>query len=385
MERSFIYLNDCLHQDTCAYLTDFLQKSSTDGTAVQDEQCPQSWSVTKHPILDRVLEEFLPRMEQETGKKLFPAYSYARLYKKGEVLKCHVDRESCEISATITLGFSGDVWPLWIADWGNDEDEGIVGENGDVFRVKNKQQISMNVGDAVIYYGCEQPHWRDSFSGDWQAQIFLHYVDQNGKFVDFKYDKREKLSHHEDGNNCQQSEEIFYWFLKDAISHGSCDAMIEKFEQVAPTKGMVGSASQEILDLNTRDVNKLDITNEIGIGATLTGIGLNANNRAWKFNITRSNQSEYLRYDESGHYRTHVDTSLDLNAEETRKLTVLAFLNDDFEGGRFYIKMSDKKIYPEQEKGTVLVFPSFIHHGVEPVKSGIRRSIVTWMVGPFFK
>jgi predicted 2-oxoglutarate/Fe(II)-dependent dioxygenase YbiX len=32
-----------------------------------------------------------------------------------------------------------------------------------------------------------------------------------------------------------------------------------------------------------------------------------------------------------------------------------------------------------------LIFPSFILHGVEPVTSGIRRSIVSWMIGPWFK
>jgi PKHD-type hydroxylase len=76
---------------------------------------------------------------------------------------------------------------------------------------------------------------------------------------------------------------------------------------------------------------------------------------------------------------------MDPKQEECRKLTVLAFLNDDFEGGRLFLQVGHEKMYPIQKAGTVLVFPSFILHGVEPVVKGIRRSIVTWMVGPWFK
>jgi PKHD-type hydroxylase len=75
----------------------------------------------------------------------------------------------------------------------------------------------------------------------------------------------------------------------------------------------------------------------------------------------------------------------DETEKETRKLTVLAFLNDDFKGGKFFLQTGHEKIYPPQKKGTVLVFPSFILHGVEDVEEGERYSVVTWMVGPWFK
>ena len=41
--------------------------------------------------------------------------------------------------------------------------------------------------------------------------------------------------------------------------------------------------------------------------------------------------------------------------------------------------------YLNKEKGTVLIFPSYMVHGVEPVTKGIRYSAVTWLVGPYFK
>jgi PKHD-type hydroxylase len=122
-----------------------------------------------------------------------------------------------------------------------------------------------------------------------------------------------------------------------------------------------------------------------GIGATLTGIGINANANYFKFQVTKANQCDFLRYDIDGHYVSHVDTFVDAEFAECRKLTVLLILNDDFEGGKFYIQDGDKKTYPPQKAGTVLIFPSFLLHGVEPVTSGIRRTIVTWLVGDWFK
>jgi PKHD-type hydroxylase len=120
------------------------------------------------------------------------------------------------------------------------------------------------------------------------------------------------------------------------------------------------------------------------IGGRLAAAGFDANNQAWKFNITHANQAEFLKYPANGRYTAHMDTFLNPNVE-CRKLTVLAFLNDDFEGGKFFIQDSHEKYYPPQSKGTVIVFPSFLPHGVEDITSGVRYSVVCWLVGPFFK
>jgi hypothetical protein len=45
----------------------------------------------------------------------------------------------------------------------------------------------------LIYRGADIPHWREVFTGDWWVQTFLHYVDANGKFTDFKFDGREQI------------------------------------------------------------------------------------------------------------------------------------------------------------------------------------------------
>lgn len=35
-------------------------------------------------------------------------------------------------------------------------------------------------------------------------------------------------------------------------------------------------------------------------------------------------------------------------------------------------------------KGTVIVFPSFVWHKINPIKKGVRYSLVSWIIGyPF--
>ena len=108
-------------------------------------------------------------MEKETGKKLLPTYAFWRMYTKFSDLKKHKDRPSCEISVTVNINNDGTPWPIYI--------EG--------------EAVELKSGEAVIYMGCELEHWREEFLGDWHAQTFLHYVDEEGKNSDWYMDKRQ--------------------------------------------------------------------------------------------------------------------------------------------------------------------------------------------------
>lgn len=381
MEQKYKYITNLVDKNTCLMLSNELRSAIKNNKAANCTQVAGSFALRDFPLFDELLEKCLPVIESHVNKKLFPTYAFARFYEKGQVLEPHDDREACEYSATITLDFYGhNPDPIFVAEIDKNGIEEIILTNGKKVKIKNKKSINIDVGDGLIYKGREIPHWRNPIENEYQSQIFLHYVDAEGEFADWKYDKREKLSHH----GTRQTD-IQYWYVPNAISDAACDSMIEKFEQLQTEKAEVGSFESARLDLNVRDVNKIPLPFDVGIGATLAGIALLANSKAWKFDVTHQNQSEYLKYDLNGHYVTHMDTGMNPENNETRKLTVLAFLNDDFEGGKLYIKSGDQIYYPPQSKGTVLIFPSFLLHGVEPITSGIRRSIVTWMVGPWFK
>lgn len=129
------------------------------------------------PLVEVLLKQCLPAIEGQTGLELEPTYSFARIYQGGEELKPHTDRPSCEISATINVACTGDIWPIWMQ-----------------YEDKDPIKCMLNPGDAVIYKGCEVTHWRRRLpEGQINVQFMLHYIDKNGPYAEYKFDKRESL------------------------------------------------------------------------------------------------------------------------------------------------------------------------------------------------
>lgn len=364
--QKYVHLTEFLDKQNCAQLTAELKKLVAQKATTQDVQCPKSEAIHGAQVFDSLLVQLLPHFETASGKRLLPTYSYARLYAPGDELKNHTDRESCEISATVTLGFEGDVWPIYM---------------GDSIDKENASEIRMGVGDAVLYRGMEKHHWREVYTeGKWQAQVFLHYVDADGPHKEWKFDKRPGLNLPK-----PEPEHFRHWIFTDILTPEACDIIVKTYDQelVEKLPPVIGTGAGAI-DTSIRNVERVMLPVYKDIGGRLAAAGLSANRRAWNFNISHANQAEFLKYPAGGRYTAHMDTFLNPE-EECRKLTVLAFLNEDFEGGRFFIQDGDERYYPPQTKGTVLVFPSFLLHGVEDITKGTRYSVVCWMVGPFFK
>lgn len=122
------------------------------------------------PVMEAMLSFIQPTVEKHYGEELIPTYSFWRTYYKGQCCPPHKDRPSCEVSVTLTLGASDDS-----CSWG--------------FFVEDKSFKTMP-GEGVIYKGCEQEHWRNDLEYDWHSQVFLHYVEKNGKNKEYAYDKR---------------------------------------------------------------------------------------------------------------------------------------------------------------------------------------------------
>ena len=140
-----------------------------------DEQIPETYSHYADVAMETLLVKLKPLMEKESGLKLNETYSYARIYKKGDVLKRHKDRYSCEVSTTLNIG--GDEWPIYLEPSGEEEKEGT--------------KVILNQGDMLVYKGCDVEHWREKFEGENCGQVFLHYNDASDeKAEQNKYDGR---------------------------------------------------------------------------------------------------------------------------------------------------------------------------------------------------
>lgn len=120
------------------------------------------------PLTESLLVNKLELVENITGKKLYPTYSYYRLYTHNDILASHKDRKACEYSVTLCIEQKGGEWNILM----------------DNVAVKDKP------GQAIVYKGCEAEHERKPFEGDYSINLFLHYVDQDGPNKDFKFDLR---------------------------------------------------------------------------------------------------------------------------------------------------------------------------------------------------
>lgn len=122
-----------------------------------------------------------------------------------------------------------------------------------------------------------------------------------------------------------------------------------------------------------------------------------------------TNEIQYTEYQKGEYYDWHIDdnigrcmindrvlTSADnhgesiaiLNGEYIRKLSFSIQLSDpeDYEGGELEFKVGkEESFFAPNKKGTVIIFDSRTLHRVREVKSGVRKSLVGWVVGPRWK
>ena len=153
------------------FKTNYLKKDSIDFGTWNDAQVPGTFSIYASIENEVFLIELKNIMEKITNKKLYPTYSYSRVYEKGDELKKHIDRFSCEISTTLYLG--GDPWPIYIKN-----------ENTDV-------EVNLEEGDMLVYKGNILEHWRNKFQGELCGQVFLHYNSVDTENAEYnKFDTR---------------------------------------------------------------------------------------------------------------------------------------------------------------------------------------------------
>jgi len=157
---NFLFKYLLLKEQVCSTLnqTGYAVPGTWDFGIFGDNQVPNAYATYGDIAFETLLTELLPIMEKATGFKLIPTYAYSRLYREGNELPTHKDRDACDISTTLFLG--GNEWPIYF----------II--NG------KKKYMNMKPGDMVAYKGTELLHGRDKFIGAQDitcGQVFLHY------------------------------------------------------------------------------------------------------------------------------------------------------------------------------------------------------------------
>lgn len=400
--NKYIYLTNVVNREDCEQLTNYMFKLYDEGRLVKDDQCPLSDAIYGDPIFDELLEKLAAPLSAQLGVDMDPAYTYARIYRPGEVLVRHKDRPSCEISGTMTLGFDpgSGIWPIYFGK--NDDD--VVGT-----------PIDINVGDMVMYHGNDLNHWRPAYKGNWQVQVFFHYVDKNGQHADWKWDKRKKIGLNANSNEAREQrfdmeskvihkgvmirtcDDIF----PGAVTYHSgfkaehrftpeqCNKILAAHHKLYPVKSTIGSGENagtydpSIRMVDTYNIELSDETQWI-FEKIATAVGV-ANAEYYKYDllgITHSLQLLHYKGEENGHYDWHIDAG---NGDAaTRKISLSIPLTDrnDYEGGQLEINNNGNVLQAIDEQGSITMFASFQVHRVTPVTRGERWVIVVWVHGP---
>jgi prolyl 4-hydroxylase len=97
----------------------------------------------------------------------------------------------------------------------------------------------------------------------------------------------------------------------------------------------------------------------------------------WGVDLRQHAETHFVRYSPGNYYTPHSDTGLN---RSDRYFTVICYLNDDFEGGQTSFPQLDYRITPRS--GKAVIFPATYLHCAEPVISGEKYILVSWLVGP---
>ena len=128
-------------------------------------------------------------------------------------------------------------------------------------------------------------------------------------------------------------------------------------------------------------------------------------NAGWHYDYDYAEQFQYTVYHKGGIYVWHVDSDTDHHAAypmdhnpesqrgKIRKLSMTVNLSkeDEYEGGNLKFDLGphcgDRYIecIESRKRGSIIVFPSSIHHQVTPITKGIRHSLVMWSLGKPFR
>ena len=205
--------------------------------------------------------------------------------------------------------------------------------------------------------------------------------------------------------------EYYYWYFKSAIPPKICDEIIkyglEQQDQLALTgkfKSGEDLSEEQLKDLSKKRKSNVVWMNDNWIYKEIHPYIHQANvNAGWNFDWDFSESCQFTKYKEGEFYDWHCDSwnkPYDLPDDKNRhgkirKLSVTVCLSDEteYEGGDFefdFRNQDDGSNQPQickeiRPKGSIVVFPSFVWHRVNPVTSGTRHSLVLWNLGRPFR
>lgn len=176
--------------------------------------------------------------------------------------------------------------------------------------------------------------------------------------------------------------------IPNALTPIECDALVALC-QTQPMKD-AGLIRQTAHTIRRAELSWLDDLPEAAwVMDCMVRIVGQANRVAFNFDLTEFAESpQVARYgaEREAHFDWHTDIGAGALAAR-RKLTIVVQLSDpaDYEGGTLELRPDSNVTQAPQDRGTAILFPSFVLHRVTPLTKGTRWSLTLWAHGPAFR
>lgn len=173
-----------------------------------------------------------------------------------------------------------------------------------------------------------------------------------------------------------------------ALTDAECDAIIKRAANYHPQEATVGFSGDLRSDHVQRSsiIRWLDAGREKDIVSRIMSFVQSSNRSNFGADIVAPFEIQFTEYQSTtkGHYDWHQDVWLESDRPYARKLSVVVQLSSatDYQGGEFEFFGVQNPGTTFLDRGSMLIFPSFLQHRVLPVRDGNRKSLVTWVEGP---
>lgn len=176
-----------------------------------------------------------------------------------------------------------------------------------------------------------------------------------------------------------------YAFLHQHIDDTIIDRILNLSNEVDWEEGHTASGLNS--DMRSVDLIRFSVHRHAWLAGILMYIA-KIENRNFGYDISTIGQIELLKYKEGGKYEMHQDVGW-FEYPFQRKLTMIVQLSDsdDYEGGDLIFRDDSTEEVTDRirDKGSIIIFPSMMHHTITPVTKGERLSLVTWIEGPAWR
>ena len=186
-----------------------------------------------------------------------------------------------------------------------------------------------------------------------------------------------------------------YWYFDSVIPKDVCNKIIllgkKQKHKLKARVGTKQKVNNKIRDCSVSFFSEDWVYNILWHYLNIANI-----NAEWNFDVNYCEPLQYCGYRKNHFYEWHHDRSFTEGNEHIRKLSLSLALNDgsEYEGGEFNfdfrkedssIKRDIHYVKELNKIGSIIIFPSFLTHKVNPVTKGVRHSLVGWFKGPNFK